>query len=96
MVMDQMDKGLIPQSQFRHVQYMDFVENPIAAAEKLYAEMGVALSDKARKAMTDYITEHPRESRPARKYNVDIAARISEERKLFEHYQTRFDVKTEA
>jgi hypothetical protein len=95
MVMDQMDKGLIPASQFRHVQYMDFIDNPIATVEKLYAEMGVTMTDAARKALTDYITAHPRESRPAHKYNVDVAARITEERKLFERYQTRFNVKTE-
>jgi hypothetical protein len=95
MVMDQMDRGVIPAAQFRHVQYMDFLEDPMGVIEKLYRDMEVSLTDGARRAMMDYLAAHPRDSRPAHKYNVDVAARISEERKLFERYDQRFNVEPE-
>lgn len=95
MVMDQIDQGIIPGDQFHHVQYVDFISDPIAVVENLYHDMGIELTAAARKAMNNYIAAHPRESRPAHKYNVDVAARASEERKLFERYQRRFNVKTE-
>jgi hypothetical protein len=95
MVMDQIESGKIPAAQFRHVQYLDFINDPVATVETLYRDMGIKLTDAARKAMTDYLAAHPRESRPVHKYNVDVAARIAEERKLFERYQNTFKVKTE-
>ena len=95
MVMDQIEQGKIPENQLRHVQYVDFVNDPLATVEALYRDMDVHLTDKAHAAMSAYINEHPRESRPAHKYSVGDAARIAEERKLFDRYQAKFNVKTE-
>ena len=95
MVMDQIEQGKVPGNQFRHVQYVDFINDPLATVEKLYLEMGTPLTGKARQAMADYLQEHPRDNRPTHKYNVGDAQRLAEERKLFERYQTKFSVKTE-
>lgn len=95
MVMDQVDQGLVPGRQLRHVQYSDFVDEPLAVVETLYREMGFELTDRARQAMAAYLKEHPRESRPAHKYSVGNADRRAVERKLFVRYQARFGVRDE-
>ena len=94
-VMDQMDQGVIPASQFHHAQYLDFVADPMATVEKLYAEMRIPLTDAARKAMKNHLEANPREKRPAHNYQVNVAARANEERKLFARYQARFGVSSE-
>lgn len=96
LVMDQMDSGKIPAAQFRHVQYVDFVADPMGTVEKLYRDMNITLSPSARTAMQTYLREHPRESRPAHKYVVGDEDRRRDERKLFERYQSRFSVKSES
>lgn len=95
-VMDQIDQGLIPQSQLRSVQYLDFVNDALDTVEKLYRGMGLELTGRAKDAMQRYMREHPREQRPAHKYSSGDAARQQDERKLFERYQTRFNVESEA
>jgi hypothetical protein len=95
MVMDQMDQGLIPAQRFRHVQYLDFVADPIKTVENLYSELGFQLTPAARTTMSSYIQNHPREARPAHRYSTGDAQRQAAERKLFERYQTRFGVRSE-
>jgi hypothetical protein len=95
MVMDQIDQGLVPASRFHHAQYLDFINDPLATVEKVYKEIGIVLSQEAKQAMATYLREHPRESRPAHKYNVGDAARFADERKVFERYQNYFQVKNE-
>ena len=95
LVMDQIEQGKIPAERIRHVQYMDFIEDPLGAVERVYREMNVPLTSAARQAMAAYLNEHPREKRPEHKYNVGDATRHAEERKLFERYQNQFAVKNE-
>jgi hypothetical protein len=95
MIMDQIDRGLVPASQVHHAQYLDFIADPLATVEKLYEEMGLVLSAEGKEAMAKYLREHPRESRPVHKYNVGDAARYAEERKVFERYQNHFQVRNE-
>lgn len=94
-VLDQIDRGEIPLGQLHHVQYVDFVENPLGTVETLYRDMGFELTDAARQAMAAYVREHPRESRPAHTYEVVDSERQSIERKIFERYQSRFGTKAE-
>ena len=95
LVMDQMEQGTVPASQFRGVQYLDLITDPIGTVDKLYKEIGIPFTAAARQAMETYVRENPRDNRPTHKYNVGDAARRAEERKLFERYQNKFSVKTE-
>jgi Sulfotransferase family len=95
MIMDQIEQGVIPASQIYHGQYLDFIADPLATVEKLYKEMGLALSPEGKEAMEKYLREHPRENRPAHKYNVGDASLYAEERKVFERYQNHFQVGNE-
>ena len=95
MVMDQIERGEVPASQLHHVQYRDFIEHPVSAVAALYREMGIEFSAAARQAMQAYLDAHPRESRPAHRYVVGDDEQRALERKLFEHYQAAYQVKTE-
>lgn len=57
--------------------------------------MGMQLTEAAKQNMARYHREHPRDSRPAHKYNIGDGARRAEERKLFERYQSHFKVDSE-
>jgi len=94
-VMDQMDQGIVPAQRFHHVQYLDFIADPVKTLETLYRNLGFPLTPSARQTMDDYMKKHPREARPAHRYTSGDAERQSIERKLFERYQTRFSVKSE-
>ncbi|MET0660050.1 MAG: sulfotransferase [Steroidobacteraceae bacterium] len=92
---DLIETGRIPQERITHVQYLDFVEDPLGTVERLYREMGMPLTEQGKAGMQEYMRKHPREARPKHKYNVGDRDRHVVERKLFERYQTRFDVRTE-
>lgn len=94
-VMDQIEAGMVPADRFHHVQYLDFITNPIATVEALYRELGIELSAHAREAMETYIRDNPREARPLHKYNVGDETRRAAERKIFERYQGTFKVQNE-
>ncbi|HKR45822.1 MAG TPA: sulfotransferase [Paraburkholderia sp.] len=95
-VIDELESGAIPRERVHHMQYGDFIADPVGNVERAYGQMGIDLSDAARSAMQAYLDANPRESRPAHKYNVDAEGHLSEERELFQRYHTYFDVKTEA
>jgi Sulfotransferase family len=95
-VIDQIERGQVPAQALHNIQYLDFVADPVATAEKLYRELGIPFTPAAREAMDGYVRKHPRESRPAHQYGTGDLARIAEERKLFERYQRRFNVKSES
>ncbi len=95
MVMDQLDQGKVPEKQLSSVQYQDLITDPIATVEKLYRHMGISLTDAGRAAMQAYVRDNPRDARPSHQYTTGSAEQLVEERKLFERYQARFNVKSE-
>jgi hypothetical protein len=95
-VIDQFEQGVIPEGSLHNVQYMDFIKDPLGTIEALYVDLGIALTDRARDAIQRYLRESPRESRPAHRYATGDADRLSAERRAFERYQRKFNVKSEA
>jgi ADP-dependent phosphofructokinase/glucokinase len=95
-VMDQIEQGKIPAAAVHSIQYLEFIKDPVATVEDLYRQLGFSMTDRARRAMQTYIREHPRESRPAHKYDSGDAERLTQERSLFERYQSRFKVESES
>lgn len=94
-VIDWMEQGRVPKDQVVNVQYVDFVNDPLATARSIYQETGISMTDRAREAMEAYMRENPRESRPAHKYNTGKSDLRAEERQLFRRYQDYFNVPNE-
>ncbi|HCT80416.1 MAG TPA: sulfotransferase family protein [Micromonosporaceae bacterium] len=65
------DRAKHDSSYFVDVQYDDFVADPMAVVETIYARLGTPLSDEARTAMTDLHAEsRSGERRPAHRYEL--------------------------
>ncbi|MFA5524671.1 MAG: sulfotransferase [Tissierellales bacterium] len=92
---ERIESGVIPRDQIANVQYQDFVNAPMDTISKLYAELGIELTETARTAIETYLIENPRESRPAHKYSTGKADLYEEERKLFTRYEQFFNVSRE-
>jgi hypothetical protein len=95
-VIDQFEQGVLPERSLHNVQYLDFIKDPLGTIEALYRELGIALTEQARDAIQRYLRESPRESRPAHRYATGDADRLAAERRAFERYQRKFNVKSEA
>jgi hypothetical protein len=91
-VLDQIDAGVVPAGALHSVQYLDFIADPLGTIEKLYTQLRVPFTERARAAMESYHQAHPREARPAHRYSVGDSAEVLAERALFERYQKRFGV----
>jgi hypothetical protein len=89
------EDGTIPEGQLAHAHYERLVSDPLGALEDIYAQIGLQLSDSARKAIGEYFTAHPPEGRVSHKYSTGDQARIAEEREQFSKYQSYFGVKSE-
>lgn len=95
-VLDLIDAGKIPLSQLRSVQYLDLIADPLGTVERLYGEMGIELTERARAAMSDYLRSRPREARPVHQYSLGDRDHLADERKLFQRYQAFFKVPVES
>jgi hypothetical protein len=94
-VLDQIEQGEIPAAALHNIQYLGFVAEPLGTIEKLYRDMGIPFTERAKQAMQSYLRDHPRESRPAHRYATGDTERLSAERRLFERYQGHFKVESE-
>jgi Sulfotransferase family len=95
MVIDQIELGKIPAKRLHNVHYVDFVADQMKVIETLYTGMGIHLSEPGRAAIASYLRDNPRENRPSHKYSGGDAAWYDEERRLYERYQTYFNVMAE-
>ncbi len=86
------EAGTLEKERIHSILYNDFVADPLAAAAGVYEFCGRDLLPAGRQAIQDYLDAHPRNSRPAHRY--DIAAGEAE-RRIFKRYQDYFHVPSE-
>jgi Sulfotransferase family len=84
--------GTIPAGQLVHVMYRDLIDDPLAAVQGIYRDLGMEFSDGARAAIQAHLDAHPREARRPHRYSVGEEDRIARERQAFERYETWFKV----
>ena len=92
---DWIENGEIPRQQVCNVHYQNLIANPLATIEMLYQHLGILLTDEARRSLEAYVRDNPRDNRPTHQYATGDAARLAEERKVFDRYQSYFEVKSE-
>ncbi len=93
-VMDERASGLIPTSNIADSRYQDLIDDPIGNIENLYRYFNLALSERARVAMTAYLAAKPKGKFGTHRYPVQEQHLAS--RPLFERYQSRYRVPNEA
>jgi Sulfotransferase family len=95
-VIDWIETGVVPENQLVNVLYQDFIDDPLGTISGMYKQLGISLRAEARKAISEYLAENPREKRPSHRYNTGKGELKSQEQQLFQRYQQYFGVKTES
>ena len=95
MPIDWFEQGIVPKRQVANIQYQDFVVHPIETIARVYDELGLGMTDEARRRMQTYVDSHQRADRPAHRYEAGSDELVSHDRALFKRYQDYFDVPNE-
>jgi hypothetical protein len=93
---DLIESGVIPRNQIFSVQYSDLVRDSVGTVAKIYDYYGLDFTSETRKAISDYVTAHPRTKRPAHRYAIGSEEQIRAERAAFKRYQDYFGVPNES
>lgn len=76
---------------FTDVSFRDAVSDPLGQVQRIYDAVGTPLSDEARTAMTEWLTESATEKLPAHRYTPDTFGLSEREiRDAFSEYTSRF------
>ena len=94
-VIDQLDAGVVPAQQMFHLQYQDLISHPLQQIDDMYRHFGIALSDRGRGAMAQYLADHPRDARPAHSFSLGSKLVVARAREVFRRYQDYFGVADE-
>ena len=95
MPIDLLENGVIPKDVLCNVQYQDFMQDPVKVAQTIYEYFGIKFTDAAQQAISKYMADNPRSSRPVHKYNLGDSEQIKIERKAYKRYQDYFNVPSE-
>lgn len=94
-VKDWIEGGTIPRDRLQAVPYLDFFADPERGLERLYAGLGLPLTDAGRRAMLGYITNKPKDKFGHHDYAVGDSDLIASERQKWRAVQEYFGVKSE-
>ena len=95
--MDARDRKVIPESQTADVHFTDFVADPLATVERLYADIGRELTPETAQRMRDFLAAHPGDGGGGgtRYTFADTGLDADELRERARPYQERYDVVSE-
>ena len=80
----------LPPSKFIDVDFRDTVSDPIGVVERIYREIGMPMTERARSQIGAYMQTHPREGRPTHTYTLEQFGFTEEEiRRRFQEYRAR-------
>jgi len=89
------ESGVLPKERLCSVQYLDFMKDPMAIVSHIYDYLGIEMTEEGRHAMSKYMSENPRSSRPVHKYNAGDPEQIKIERAAYKKHQDYFNVPSE-
>lgn len=80
----------LPPGKFIDVDFRDTVSDPIGVVERIYREIGMPMTERARSQIGAYMKTHPREGRPTHSYTLEQFGFTEEEiRRRFQEYRAR-------
>jgi hypothetical protein len=94
-VIDQIESGAVPKERIYNMLYRDLVGAPVASIEKLYQYFGIPMTKMRRDAIERYVTQNPREARPAHRMDRGSAETIRKDRLAYQRYCQFFNVPDE-
>jgi hypothetical protein len=87
----------LPAENFWDLRYADFMRDPIRAIEGIYDYFDLDLSDATRAAMRSYLERHPKAGDRVHRYSLEqFGLDPVTERRRFEEYYARFEIRAEA
>jgi len=91
------DRHLVPSHRSVDVRFDEFMADELATVERIYEVAGLALTDDARRDISQYVDRHPRGSEGQVAYDLrgDFAVTPEEVRAPFGFYMDRFGVPVE-
>jgi hypothetical protein len=92
-VMDQREQGIVPEANIADSRYQDLMDDPLGCIEGIYRHFDIALGEKARQRMIDYLAAKPKDKFGRHTYQVDEVR--TRDRSLFSRYQARYQVPDE-
>jgi hypothetical protein len=92
---DEIESGAVPQGRLANIRYDELMDDPLAALENTYAQIGITLGDAGRTAILDHFAGNPQSERKQHSYHVGDRERIANERPFFARYQEYFSVPSE-
>lgn len=94
-VIDWIDDGSVPRARIQHIQYSDFVRDPLDTVASIYAYFDIGLPTSVREHLAQVIASKPRSARPAHRYSAGADDEQATARKAFARYQQYFGVVSE-
>jgi hypothetical protein len=80
----------LPPGKFIDVDFHDTVSDPIGVVERIYREIGMPMTERARSQIWAYMKTHPREGRPTHTYTLEQFGFTEQEiRRRFQEYRAR-------
>ena len=80
----------LPPNKFIDVDFRDTVSDPIGVVDRVYREIGMPMTERARSQISAYMQMHPREGRPTHTYTLEQFGFTEEEiRRRFQEYRAR-------
>lgn len=94
---DARDKRVIPAGQDHHVQFMEFMADPLATIAGIYDHLGLDLTGETQRRMRAFLDAHPGDGSGAgtRYRFADTGLDAGELRERARPYQERFGVESE-
>ena len=90
-----MESGVIPKERVCNIRFLELENDPVAEIQKMYAQLGMTLTDKALRAMQQYMADNPRSARPPANYKSAANEKVQTERQAMKRYQDYFHVQSE-
>lgn len=89
------DDGTIPNDRIVDSRYQDLVEDPAAAARKIYDRLDIPFSDEDAGRITAYLAFKPKHKHGVHAYRTMTPEQVARTRPYFKRYQERHNVPDE-
>lgn len=94
-VIDWIETGTVPRSRILHLQYRDFVADPLQTVTAVYDYFGIGLPEPVRAQLAGIIAARPRSARPEHRYGTGREDELATARRAFARYADYFAVPSE-
>ncbi|HEX9771838.1 MAG TPA: sulfotransferase [Steroidobacteraceae bacterium] len=83
-------RDTLPAGKFIDIDFRDTVQDPVGVVEHIYRHIGLAMTERARREIGEYMASHPREGRPKHEYTMEQFGFTREEiERRFAEYRRR-------